>query len=73
MRCSFYCPTDAIKIGYLNSWRVNGAYRFDKISKNEQLQLPYITKDSKGFYRCFIRYFAEVEKVYQEYLLTLNK
>jgi len=73
MRCSFFCPTDAIKIGYLNSWRVNGEYHFDKISKNEHLQLPYITKESKGFYRCFIRYFSDVEKIYQEYLLTLNK
>jgi nucleoside-diphosphate-sugar epimerase/ferredoxin len=28
-RCSFYCPTNAINIGILNSWKVNGAYDFD--------------------------------------------
>lgn len=68
MRCSFFCPTDAIGIGYINSWRVNGVYRFAAIEKNESLELPYITKDAKGFYRCFIRYFAKIDKAYSDYL-----
>ncbi|MFA5421994.1 MAG: EFR1 family ferrodoxin [Bacilli bacterium] len=66
MRCSFYCPSDAISIGYINSWRVNGAYRFAEIEKNSSLKLPYITPDSKGFYRCFIRYFADIDRRYEE-------
>jgi hypothetical protein len=49
MRCSFFCPTDAIGIGYINSWRVNGVYRFAAIEKNESLELPYITKTQKVF------------------------
>ena len=68
MRCSFFCPTDAINIGYINSWRVNGAYSFEKIEKNNKLKLPYITKKSKGFYRCFIRYFDGIDRAYQLYL-----
>lgn len=28
--CSFNCPVDAINIGLLNGWKVNGAYRFDE-------------------------------------------
>ena len=30
MRCAHLCPTDAIKIGWFNSWKVNGAYSFKK-------------------------------------------
>lgn len=27
MRCAFFCPKDAIRLGILDNWRVNGAYR----------------------------------------------
>lgn len=30
MRCAHLCPVDAIKIGWFNSWKVNGAYSFKK-------------------------------------------
>lgn len=72
MRCSFFCPRDAISIGFIDSWRVNGVYRFAEIEKKDFLKLPYITEKSKGFYRCFIRYFAEIDKVYSEYLKDQN-
>lgn len=29
MGCSFQCPKDALKLGILNGWRVNGKYSFD--------------------------------------------
>ena len=31
MRCSFFCPTNAIKIGFLEGWKVNGEYKFKEI------------------------------------------
>ena len=36
MRCSFFCPKDAINIGFLQwwGWKVNGAYDFKNILKN---------------------------------------
>lgn len=67
MRCSFFCPTDAINIGFLNSWRVNGEYKFKSIETNPNLKLPYISKNSSGFYHCFIRYFAEVDSQFKTY------
>lgn len=73
MRCSFFCPTDAINIGYLNGWKVNGEYQFTAIAKNEALHLPYITSASKGFYRCFIAYFAKIDRQYAEYLRLIAK
>lgn len=30
MRCAHLCPTNAIKIGWFDSWKVNGAYSFKK-------------------------------------------
>ncbi len=72
MRCSFYCPTDAIHIGFLNNWRVNGEYKFQNIEANNDLKLPYITKNAKGFYRCFIAYFAEVDRQYADYQSRLK-
>lgn len=68
MRCSFFCPTDAINIGFLNGWKVNGAYRFKAIDGNNDLKLPYIDQNAKGFYRCFISYFSEVDRLHQKYL-----
>ena len=62
MRCSFFCPTDAIRIGFLNGWRVNGAYDFEGIAADEGLKEPYITEKSCGFYKCFIKHFGEIER-----------
>lgn len=66
MRCSFYCPTNAIKIGFLEKWKVNGAYQFDKIKNDESISSNYITKDSKGFYKCFIKTFEFIDKEYEK-------
>lgn len=66
MRCSFFCPTDAIKIGFLQGWKVNGAYNFNKIENDKTLKTPYITKDAKGFYKCFIKHFEFIDKEYDK-------
>lgn len=66
MRCSFYCPTNAINIGFLQSWRVNNAYNYKDIENDKSPITPYITKDSKGFYKCFIDYFANIDEEYEK-------
>lgn len=67
MRCSFYCPTDAIKIGFLDwwGWRVNGDYKLKKLAQEGLPEKPYITKDSEGFYKCFVKTFEKIDKEYQ--------
>lgn len=65
MRCSFFCPTNAIDIGFLQGWKVNGDYRYNDIQKDTSPLVPYITKDSKGFYKCFIKYFDNIDEEYQ--------
>ena len=65
MRCSFYCPTNAISIGFLEGWKVNGDYRLKELSREPLPPTPYITAESKGFYRCFIRTFEKIDSEYE--------
>ncbi|MDD5952978.1 MAG: EFR1 family ferrodoxin [Oscillospiraceae bacterium] len=62
MRCSFHCPQNAIHIGFLEPWKVNGAYPFRELEADQSPLTPYITKDSKGFYKCFIAYFEQIDR-----------
>ena len=61
MRCCFYCPGDAIRPGFLNAWKVNGPFDFEKITNNNSIESTFINKDSKGFYKSFIRYFDNID------------
>lgn len=67
MRCSLYCPVDAIHIGFLESWgwKVNGGYDFKKIEKIE-LDQPVITKDTKGFFHCYIETYDNINHRHDE-------
>ena len=69
MRCSFYCPTNAISIGLLKNWKVNGDYKLKELEDMGAPEKPYITKDSSGFYKCFIKTFKEIDEKYN----ALNK
>lgn len=64
MRCSFFCPANAIHIGLLEGWKVNGDYRLHEI---EQMSLPeksFISPDTRGFFRCYLKTFDDIEKDY---------
>ena len=53
MRCSFYCPKAAIKIGLFERWKVNGAYNFNNPNDYEdEVHKKYCQKS-------YIRYFEE--------------
>lgn len=66
MACSFFCPSDAIKIGFLEGWHVNGDYHLDKIINDKTINDSFISKDTKGFYKCFIKYFENIDRMYNE-------
>ena len=68
MRCSFFCPTDAIKIGFLDwwGWRVNGDYKLKNLASEPAPEKPYITEESQGFYKCFIKTFKDIDEEYQK-------
>ena len=55
VRCSFSCPENAISIGLLDGWKVNGAYAFSRIMEDEAINdmIP-VNKLSflyRGYYR----------------------
>jgi flavodoxin/Pyruvate/2-oxoacid:ferredoxin oxidoreductase delta subunit len=66
MRCSYYCPADAIRIGLLNPWKVNGAFNFDSILHDDKIASIFITEKVKGFYRPFKNYFKKLDFIQSE-------
>ena len=64
MRCSFYCPKKAISIGLLNGWLVHKYYDLERIWQQDQTPPNYITKESRGFYKCFITTFHNIDDEY---------
>lgn len=67
MRCSFYCPKDAISIGMLKNWKVNGGYNFKLIEQNKGLKEKKFIEKQKGFfYKCYPKTFKEIDKMYNQ-------
>ena len=67
MRCSFLCPKDAIGIGMLEKWKVNGPYPLAKIEADPSLKGEYSSRFEKGFYSWFKKAFAEAEREHRHY------
>lgn len=65
MRCSLYCPTSAIDIGFLQGWKVNGRYNFAKIAQIENKE-PVITDETTGFFKCYIETYNYINSRYKE-------
>ena len=67
MGCSFFCPEDAISIGLINGWKINGVYPFDQIENNPSIPDTYIAERKKGFYRCFVKTFDTIDRLHTLY------
>lgn len=67
MRCSFYCPKDAIHIGFLEDWgwKVNGGYDFKKIEKISY-DKPFITPQTTGFFKCYVETYDKIRSRHKE-------
>ncbi|MCQ2087178.1 MAG: EFR1 family ferrodoxin [Bacilli bacterium] len=65
MNCTLNCPKDAIRMGLFDSWRVNKPYNLKAIEQIE-LKEPIITKDTKGFFKCYIKTFEDIKRRYNE-------
>ncbi len=55
MRCSFLCAQNAIKIGWFNGWKVNGAYSFKKPETEE------VDKHKRYCKNSYKKYFAKCQ------------
>lgn len=67
MRCSLDCPADAIKIGLLEMWHVNKPYNFNQILNNKELDGHFIKENQKGFFKCYIKTYREIDETYDKY------
>ena len=56
MRCAQLCPKDAIKTGWFNHWKVNGAYTFEKPVTAQQ------QKYNKMLTNAYDKYFTECDE-----------
>ena len=57
MGCAFNCPKDAIRPGFLNPWRVNGAYPFKALVGDKSVPSDFVGDSTKGYFRLFRRYY----------------
>lgn len=55
VRCSFSCPVDAISIGLLNGWRVNGPYEVDRIMADRTIPDTIPIEKLPRLYRKYYR------------------
>ena len=63
VRCSFNCPQNAISIGLLNNWKINGSYHIKQTAKDEAVEFPYFTETLTGLYRwLFYKYYRRLDK-----------
>ena len=67
VRCSFSCPVDAISIGLLNGWRVNGPYEVDRIMADQTIPDTIPIEKLPRLYR---KYYREADKAIMSYETT---
>lgn len=67
MRCSFYCPTNAINIGMLENWKVNGKYDLEKIYNNVNLKGDYLKDHNSKFFKMFPKKIKKINDLYDSY------
>lgn len=67
MRCSLFCPADAIHIGFLESWgwKVNGGYNLRAIERMPAGE-PVITPATAGFFKCYVETYARINERHAE-------
>ena len=59
MGCVFRCPADAIRPGFLNPWRVNGVYPFERLAGDDTVPAEFVTEDTRGYFRLFRKYYQK--------------
>lgn len=67
MRCAMFCPKDAIRYGFMNHWKVNSPYPYEKIVKDNEIAPEYINHDTKGYFKHFNNYFDRQKALLEKY------
>ena len=61
-RCTMNCPKDAISMGLLNGFRVNGAYNFEKLVADDSVSGNYVNDKTIGYYKKFNKYYNKIDQ-----------
>jgi flavodoxin/Pyruvate/2-oxoacid:ferredoxin oxidoreductase delta subunit len=67
MRCTINCPKDAIHFGFMNHWKVNPNYNYQKEVEDKNLSGDYINQNTKGYFHHFYPYFKKQDEELKEY------
>ena len=67
MRCSFFCPKDAINIGMLQKWKVNGKYDLSRIDKESLLKGDYLKTHKTKFFKLFPKVILKINSLHDKY------
>lgn len=67
MRCSYNCPNDAMNMGFLNLWVVNGPFKYEKIASNPEIKGDFVNKKTKGYFKLFKKYFKRQNELLKEF------
>lgn len=66
MRCTFYCPHNAIAFGIMNPWKVNGAYDFKRLIEDDSVDPRFVHEGMKGYFKHFLPYFRKQDALLKE-------
>ncbi|MFA6861632.1 MAG: EFR1 family ferrodoxin [Bacilli bacterium] len=71
MNCTYCCPKNAIKFGFMNNWKVNGPFNYEKIKNDESIKADYINRNTKDYFRHFKNYYYEQNLLLTKYQIPL--
>ena len=63
MSCVLKCSKNAISIGLLNLWALNGRYDFDRIMLGENIKSSYVNIKTAGYFRLFKKYYLKASEI----------
>ncbi len=62
MGCTFHCPSDAVRPGFLNPWRVNGGYPYAELMADDSVPDAFVNDQTRGYFRLFRKYYRQTEE-----------
>ncbi len=71
MRCSYNCPNNAMNMGILNLWVVNGPYKYKNLENDNSISPVFVHARTKGYFKLFRKYFKRQNALLNKYCIPL--
>lgn len=69
-RCTMNCPQNAVRMGMMDSWRVNKPYPFKQLVEDKELSANYVNEKTTGYFRKFNKYYGKIDAELKEFGIT---